>query len=172
MNQSPKRIPSGWRHYRLSVVFVVSTLCFVIGGCFQQKFENISESREASSIVGREFASIQSLVVHGVTSDPNYRGGVTYYAVKKPPGSSGPEILERFTLPAGTHIKIVRVLRCTNCLFGNNLIAEIKSNGLNFSGKPTRLVDLLRIDKRHGQIALDEQYFRDVEEAEPRGSGD
>lgn len=140
-------------------VLIVCVACiFICGGC-QQQFDDISASHEARLIVGREFLSSQPLVALGVTTDQNYRGGVTYYSIKKLPGASGPEILDRFVLPPGTRIKIIKVLRCTNCYFMNDLEAEVHVNGSTISGRPARLVDLLRQNKTGDRIVLDEQYF-------------
>jgi hypothetical protein len=149
-------IPTAWKAIG---VLIACVACIAVSGGCQQKFDNISESREARPIVGREFLSSQPLVALGVTTDPNYRGGVTYYSIKKLPGASGPEILDRFVLPSGTRIKIIKVLRCTNCFFMNDLEAEIHVNGSTISGRPARLVDFLRQDKTRDQIVLDEQYF-------------
>lgn len=151
----------------LSTLVLCAFLLVMINGC-RQEFDDISDSAESRQIVGVEFILKAPLVLVGVTTDPNYRGGVTYYEIMRPPGASGPEILEKHMLESGTRIKIRKVLRCNNCWFMNKLALEAEVHGSASIDKQVRIANLFRLDETLNEIVLDDRYFGQAPERDSK----
>ena len=94
-----------------------------------QKFEDVSSSPTYRAYVGTYRLKV-SMHISGVNAPPGYQKTVDYYDVNPTsPSWSGPELITRDTLAAGTEITVKSVRRCINCPFEEVVDAEIHIHG-------------------------------------------
>ncbi|MBK7952016.1 MAG: hypothetical protein IPK00_25510, partial [Deltaproteobacteria bacterium] len=89
-------------------------MSFVALGCGFVDFEDVSDIPEFSDLMGREFVSMRETHLYGVSLDRDYAPHVDKFEIL-PVSIAGPEVVSSETLPPGTKITVVSVLRCTNC---------------------------------------------------------
>ena len=98
-------------------ITAAATVLLLLAGCGMSEYEDITANTSHSQLIGQRLEARSQLYIHAVTLDPNYAKRVDLYSVTPPPGFSGPELIYRDTLPAGTGFKVLSVRRCTNCPF-------------------------------------------------------
>jgi|SRR5688572_11509021 len=147
-------------------MFLLLTVLFT--GCVMASYEDISSRQEYVDLINTTYRSRQVMLIHGVTLDPNYKKVVNVYSLTPKPGMGGPEILSVDELPVGTTIRVVRVLACTNCIFGGGDELEVElpmltkyashrtTIGFTFGGKDILL-------KEGGRAALNSALFEKVQ---------
>ncbi len=98
----------------------------VFGCSTVQRFEDVSDAPAYRAYVGATFRLEVAMHLSGVNAPPGYGQTVDYYVVHPTsPSWSGPELITRDLLPAGTELNVKAVRRCTNCLFDERFEAEI-----------------------------------------------
>ena len=114
----------------LKNIFVSMVLIVSIVGCWFVDYEDVSHEKEYSALVGERFTTLTDLQINGVTMDRNYKKQIDLYTIYVLPGFSGPEVVSSEILKSGTDFEILKVLRCTNCLFENRveIVIKITSN--------------------------------------------
>ena len=80
------------------------------------QYNDVSTDSAHRDLIGRDLQTTSELLVHGVTLDRSYAKSVDLCSVTPKPGLSGPEVVTRQTLPAGTRLRVVAVRKCVNCL--------------------------------------------------------
>ena len=103
---------------------------FGVGGCnTPAKFADVSSDPAYRSHVGAVYVLKVAMHISGVNAPPGYEKTVDYYVINPiSPSWSGPELITRDSLPAGTEIKVESVRRCTNCIldFGERVEAVVR----------------------------------------------
>lgn len=97
----------------------------LLTSCTQINLEDVSGNEAYSDLIGQEYESVVALLIHGITTDPNYGEEVDLFTVTEKPGIGGPEVLSQELLEIGTVIKIDKALACTNCL-GQRIQFEVE----------------------------------------------
>jgi len=90
-----------------------AVISLLLVGCMAQ-YEDVSADSTHRELIGRDFQTTSDLLVHGVTLDRSYDKRVDLCSVTPKPGFSGPEVITRQTLPAGTRLHVVAVRKFTN----------------------------------------------------------
>ncbi|MDP5210238.1 hypothetical protein [Microbulbifer sp. 2205BS26-8] len=134
-------------------------IIFFLVGC-ESKYTDISFSKEYSKIVGNKYRVKGELMLHGLTLGKNYGEKIDIYSVTESPGFSGPEVINRKTLSAGSVIEVIGARRCDNCfpsqvefnikLMSKNLTPEAPIWLADYSvsdGKESRELDLNKFIK-------------------------
>jgi len=141
------------------VIGLVGVIGILIALPVQKRFRDVTERSQYNLLLRREYTLQRTMIVHGVTTHPDYRGGVDYYSIKPSPGAAGPEILERFRIEPGTVLTIANVLECSNCWFDDEVTLIVKIPGIRkFDGQTVRLEGVVRNDSEN-RLVLDPQYF-------------
>jgi hypothetical protein len=103
-------------------------------------YQNVSSRPEYSDLINRSYRSRDVMLIHGVTRDRNYKKVVDLYALTPRPGFGGSEVLSRDELPVGTTIRVLKVLECTNCIFGDSDQLEVELPDLEkYAARPTHV---------------------------------
>jgi hypothetical protein len=90
-------------------------LPFLITGCYLVSFEDVSTQPQYSSYVGKHYRSAQPTKIYRISMEQNYKREPSVYVVTPLPGISGPEVLSGASLPVGTTLQVLKVMRCTDC---------------------------------------------------------
>ncbi len=111
-------------------VFILIMLTVSMTGCWFIDFEDVSNEKEYSYLIGKKFTTLTDLQINGATLERNYKKQIDVYIVNVFPGFSGSEVVCSGRLPAGTEFQISKVMRCTNCPFETRLeiIIDILTN--------------------------------------------
>jgi hypothetical protein len=88
----------------------------LVVGCASAKYEELSDLHPYSDLIGTRYRVRRDLRLLGITRDLSDRPRTDYYKIEGPPGTGGPEVVERRVLRAGALLKVVKIMRCTNCL--------------------------------------------------------
>ena len=99
----------------------------ILSGCVMSQYEDVSAEPTYRSLIGQELRGNSELLLHEVTLDRNYAQRVDLCSVTPRPGFAGPEVISRRVLPAGTSFRVLRVRRCTNCLFEKRIELIVSS---------------------------------------------
>lgn len=111
---------SGW-------LLLIAGVLGVCGCETAQKFEDVSSAPAYRAYVGARYELTVAMHLSGVNAPPGYEKTVDYYVVgPASPSWSGPELITRDTLPPGTVLEVDAVRRCTNCLFGQVVEANVR----------------------------------------------
>lgn len=133
------------------------SLCLLLTGC-NQEFEDISSQKNYRHLVNKEYRTIQALLIHGLTKDNNRRI-IDYYAMTTRPGMGGPEVLSSARIEVGSIIRIIKIQRCVNCVFGSpvHIEVELDTEGL-LPCIPVRMYRLAVVDHDE-KYEVDPAYF-------------
>lgn len=114
-----------------STAIVLGAAMLGLFGCsMPQRFEDVSSAPAYRPYVGATYRLLVPMHISGVNAPPGYEKTVDYYVVTPAsPGWSGPELVTRDTLAAGTEVSVTSVRRCTNCPFAEVVDAEIRVSG-------------------------------------------
>jgi hypothetical protein len=93
---------------------ILLLLCIFTQGC-TVLIEDISKNKEYESVINKTYETRMKFIIHGVTNNRTSEKAVHYYTVTPPAGIGGPEIVNKTPLEVSTKIKIIKVLKCTNC---------------------------------------------------------
>lgn len=141
-------------------------LIFISGCTIFVEFEDVSSNEEFSSILNRTFSTKEKLLIHGVNMDATIGKKVHLYDITPFPGMGGREILNREVLPIGTDIKLIEILRCTNCYLDFSPRIKYVVNILpagKYSGKKIQMggsfanIELVLLN--NGKYTLNPDYF-------------
>lgn len=126
--------------------------CGVLISCSLPRADYVDTNNDKSYelLKGSEYISIAQLEKVGVTDSAKYLDRVDYYLVVKSPGFRGPEVVNRVVIPPGTKVKVLDVLKCTNCLSGDERVL-ISLEGTSESLPPTYISGLV-VDQANGSF--------------------
>lgn len=105
------------------------------------EYEDISSDPRYHPLVGQQLEATSDLYLHAVTLDRNYAKRVDACSITAPPGFSGPELIYRHTLPAGTTFHILGIRRCANCSFDERVEMVVRPQGDASCGKVPVTID-------------------------------
>ena len=94
---------------------------FFLVSCTVLEFEDVSTDPEFKSHLGKRFTTKVELIAHGITMDQNYAKTLSHVSITAFPGFTGPEVLFRSMLPAGSQFEIIKVLRSKWTLLGRKV---------------------------------------------------
>lgn len=113
-----------------TLILLLAVLLSVCGCSTPQRFADVSSSPTYRAYVGRTYRLKVPMHISGVNAPPGYQKTVDSYVVTPTsPGWSGPELITRHTLAAGTEVTVKSVRRCINCLYAEVVDAEIRISG-------------------------------------------
>lgn len=99
----------------VALVGCVTPLVVGILGETPLKFEDVSQEEDFAPYIGRQCALATDMLVYGVCLPPGYRDTVEQYFITPDiPGPTGPEIVSKERLAAGSAMEIVGVRRSVN----------------------------------------------------------
>jgi len=91
-------------------------ICFTMQGCTVfVDFEDISKDEVYAGVINKTYDTRIKFLVHGVNMDETIGKDIHLYTVTPPPGIGGREIKSSTTLDVFSRIKIIKILKCTNC---------------------------------------------------------
>lgn len=132
-------------------------------GC-RQEFDDVSSEAQFSHLIGVQYEFLVSLRVRGITTDSNYSPLVDFYYLSAVPKveHKGPEVVVTHKLPAGEKLKVIKVIRCKNCLFSSpvKVVVAVQSEKI-LPGKPILVMDEL-IDLKGGRIVLKPTFLKEL----------
>ena len=112
------------------LLMLSAALLGVCGCSTPQRFQDVSSSPDYRTYVGATYLLKVPMHISGVNAPPGYQKTVDYYVVNPTsPSWSGPELITRDTLAAGTEVTVTAVRRCINCPFDEVVDAEIRISG-------------------------------------------
>jgi hypothetical protein len=123
-------------------------------GCTTSKYEPLSAAEGAEGIEGKVLTTRSAMLVHETRN-----GGDKYYVVTAIPGISGPEIISRSELPAGSELKVQGAQRCINCVYPE---VRLKIQVAGSSAEPMYLVDVPEgavFSTSNNQISFSSELF-------------
>ena len=113
-----------------TLLMLSAALLSVCGCTTPQRFQDVSSSPDYRAYVGDKYLLKVPMHISGVKAPPGYQKTVDYYVVNPASaGWSGPELITRDTLAAGTEVTVTAVRRCINCPFEEVVDAEIRVLG-------------------------------------------
>ncbi|MBV1914905.1 MAG: hypothetical protein KUG72_05930 [Pseudomonadales bacterium] len=138
-------------------------LCVVLLGCDSRaKYEDVSSADKYLHLISTSYRTMETLVIHGTSLGVSKEKRIDVYDVSRKPGSGGRYIVKRINLEAGSDIKILSVLQCTNCGDARYMFAiDILSKELD-PVRPIYLVGLGSIDTQ-GRLILDLDIFSTID---------
>ena len=103
-------------------IFLTSFLaCFFLTSCSVLEFEDVSTDPKFKLHIGQKFITKVELIAHGITMDQNYAKILSHVSITASPGFTGPEVLFRSMLPAGSQFEIVKVIQSEWTLLGRKV---------------------------------------------------
>jgi hypothetical protein len=91
-------------------------VCLFMQGCTVfVDFEDVSKDKVYAGVINKSYDTNIKFLVHGVNMDETIGKDIHLYTVTPPPGISGREIKSRTTLDVSSRIKVIKILKCTNC---------------------------------------------------------
>ncbi len=112
------------------IVFLVS--------CCTPSYRDVSGSAEYVHLIGREFRTLDEMLIFGYSRDNNFET-LDGYVITTKPGIGGREILTREVFPVGSILLIERIMECSNCILaGKRIVVKVISNEA-YSGTPVKL---------------------------------
>ena len=149
---------------KLSKLLLAVTVTFSIFACSQMQSEyvDVGDQEPYVNVVGESYETLRDLQIIGVTSDPDYKGGIDFYLVLPNPGTSGPEVLLRKRLPTGTVFLVQGFQRCSNCTAKDERALIEFRTANNYADKPIYMANLggekLFTSNAEG-IEINREYF-------------
>jgi hypothetical protein len=109
---------------RLMMVSVAALL----SACYQVSFEDVSAEPPYASHIGKHYRSEKAVYIYRVSMHPDYKAEPSHYILHAIQVYSGPEVLSHAKLPAGTTLKVLKMLRCRNCFldFEDRVEAQVR----------------------------------------------
>ena len=104
----------------------------VLMGCGPAKYEDVSHLPQYSNLIGAEYRTRVALQVLGITDDPDYRPVIEYYLLTGTPSISGPEVVTRQVLAAGSLVQPITAMKCVNCAYSGMRIAVRINSGNDY----------------------------------------
>jgi hypothetical protein len=112
-------------------IFMIIFILLLLAGCYPVKYLDVSKEEVFQDFVGMEMETKEELLALGVTFDANYKQNVDYVYIMPKPGISGPEVVFKYTVPAGTKFRISGVLEQNN-FFGNRYLYKLNIINTDF----------------------------------------
>ena len=146
--------------------FLLVALILLQVGC-KATYVDISENAELSHLIGKSYEVLSDLhIIGGYWGNEKKLDYYVVYNINKV-GSGGPGKFSSGVLASGSKFKIIKILKCTNCLLEAPIDAVIKLLGseVDFKeGIPVKLVDQDFFVKSKGSelIMLDKLLFKEL----------
>jgi hypothetical protein len=96
---------------RLILIITIAT----VTGCGNVSFEDVSNIKPYSEVVGLVLTSNEEVILHGWTEEDHTVKYPVFYSFSLPPGTANRFVKSRTNIPAGLKLEIVAVERCTDC---------------------------------------------------------
>jgi hypothetical protein len=91
-------------------------ICATMQGCTTLvDFEDISKDEVYAGVINKSYDTRIKFLVHGVNMDETIGKDIHVYTVTPPPGIGGREIKSKTTLDVSSRIKVIKILKCSNC---------------------------------------------------------
>jgi len=100
---------------KLSKVFLFLLGVFLQGCTGFVDFEDISKDEIYADVINKTYETRIKFLVHGVNMDETIGKDTHLYIVTPPPGIGGREIKSSTNLNISSQIKVIKILRCSNC---------------------------------------------------------
>jgi hypothetical protein len=133
-------------------------------GC-KARYIDISENAELSHLIGEDYILLSDL--HAIGGYWGNEEKIDFYVVYKmnKVGGGGPGVASSRTLPLGSKFRIIRMLKCTNCLLEAPISLEVELLDSRIAlkkGVPVSLVDQeFFVNKTDSElIILDRALFK------------
>ena len=137
-----------------AAVLATAAAC-LLAGCYFVSYEDASKDPRYSHFVGSHYRSTERLAIHGITMERDYSPVLDHYTVTDLPGFGGREVLSKKTLHSGTTVKVLRVLRCTDCFLDTP-----------FGGRVEVVVEVTSsADYQNAPVKIDIRYLEGPEQA-------
>ena len=105
-----------------------------LSACWTLRHEDVSVRPKYENLIGRHYVLAQPMNISGVNLPPGYGPTIDTYLIEPVDLNwSGPELITRDILPAGTTLTVESIWRCTNCPFEDRLHALVAVDA--FSGR-------------------------------------
>ena len=108
---------------------------FLLTGC-SEKYEDASAEGDYSTLIGQQLETRVEMLMHGVTTDRDYKKEINYFSITPRPGFDGSEVIIRSVLPVGSRFRVERVEKCTNCWFSRTRLCVSMPSRPKKSGAP------------------------------------
>jgi len=124
----------------VTVTGIVGTL--LLPGCGVVSFEDASTDPRYSHFVGSHYRSEKPVAIHGISMERDYKPVLDHYTVTGIPGIRGPEVLSQKKFESGVTVKVLRVMRCTDCFLDPGgrveVVVEVTSSD-DFTKAPVKM---------------------------------
>lgn len=97
------------------VLIMVIILMWAASGYGTVSFEDVSNIKPYSEVVGLGVTSKEEVIIHGWTEGDSTVKNPVFYSFSLPPGTGNRFVKYRAAVPVGLKLTIVAVERCTNC---------------------------------------------------------
>jgi hypothetical protein len=142
----------------IPIAFILPLIALLFSSCIAE-YEDISNSSEAKTLVGREYILLKPLVAHGIADFRNLSEEVEYYVLMPPPGIAGPEVVERLEISEGSRVSVTKVMKCSNCFLVKPMYVVLEFTNNDKLKEEVRTRNLAYLNKATKRIELDESYF-------------
>ena len=136
----------------------------ILSGC-TVTLKDVSNSPEYQHLIGNKYALLLPLFIYGITTGSYANKVVDKYIVHNYQ-AAGPEVLSSDRLNSSTTFQVLKILRCTNCIFEEQIYYEIDiSSGHEYKDAPVFITDIsgignkIGIQDSNGKIVLDPSTF-------------
>jgi hypothetical protein len=115
-----------------------AAIALLVSSCVMSEYKDVSAAPAYRNLVGQRLETTSPTLLHAVTLDRNYAKHVDSCTIQPPPGFTGPELIYRRSMPAGTTFQVLAVRECTNCPIDDRveLILSPEDSGLSCGAAP------------------------------------
>jgi len=148
---------------RIFSYMVLLLAIFLQSGC-RQEFDDVSHEAQFSHLIGVQYETLVSLRVQGITMDSNYSPIVDFYYLSVTPEveHKGPEVVVTRKFPVGEKLKVIKVLKCKNCVFSSSVDVVVAMELVGVESGKNILVEHDLIGLKEGRIALRSKFFKEL----------
>ena len=94
-------------------------MCAWMAACPAAQYEDVSNEHKYVHLIGKKYATLAELVVHGINYDKDFKKVTQEYVVTNKPGMAGRGVVERGLLRPGATVTVHKVLECTSCSYSS-----------------------------------------------------
>lgn len=87
----------------------------VVSGCGNVSFQDVSNIKPYSEVVGLVLTSKEEVILHGWAEEDHTVKNPVFYSFSLPPGTANRFVKSRTNVPAGLKLEIITVEKCTDC---------------------------------------------------------
>lgn len=139
--------------YKIIAIFFLTG----VSGCYAEKFVDISNEETYSKLIGSIYEITGPIIGHGIRK--NSEAPVEYITLIPPPGIGGSQVAFSNSIPIGSKIKIIKVLK-SNRLYKSDITLIIEMEGVNFPSDTPIRIDLTRGNEGSNSTLLNEKFYR------------